>query len=81
MGGLSSIELNGQRITFGDWVRYKGVDYTYFETTDDGDIILRDWRYDWEFVTLHELDFDLRFGSARFICKTDDPRFFIGNNI
>lgn len=67
------------RLTFGDWVRYQGQDYTYFETTHYGDIILRDWRYDWEFVTVHELDF--QFGSAIFICKADDPRFFIGNDI
>lgn len=67
------------RLRFGDWVRYKGVDYTYFETTDYGEIVLRDWRYDWEFVSVAWCDFD--YGSAVFVCHADDERFFLGNYI
>jgi hypothetical protein len=61
------------RLHYGDWVRYEGVDYQYFETTDYGDIMLRDWRYDWEFVRISYADFD--FGTAEFICRENDERF------
>ncbi len=82
MGGYSSITVKGVEIRYGDWVRYTdhhGVtrDYTFFEMTEDMDIMLRDDRYDWEFVRVDRGDFD--FGAAVFVCHRDDERFAIGN--
>ena len=71
-------------LKYGDWVRYDGLDWQYIETTDCGDIILRD-------VVGHGNHSDKWPGSD--VCQViggfgvvkissrDNPDLFLGANI
>lgn len=93
MGGLNYGSIGGVPVQYGDICeaeiydgdgQWKWVGCIFIETTDDGDLC---------FKLLNEedpigirgddcfFDYYSEVGELRYVCKPDDPRFFIGAGI